>query len=182
MDYILSWDTVLDFVNLVNSNIGSIADWIGVLGAFSAIGALYQLLMNKKERKRLMQKVSVVLKCKDDERTISPLMIVRRKDITRAELQGILGTIKLADGKTSRYRISHTNSSEFWADIEKLQKSNKKEGDVLVIPCSAEEIEQFDPDVIHGTKASKPFPDVVKHCFCFLGFVLYEIVIRRGWY
>ena len=92
-----------------------------------------------------------MLQCTKDDRKIKPLMVVRRKDITRAELQGILGTIKLTDPEQSRYTLSHINTRSFWEDIERLQVSDNKEGDTLEIPCTVEEIEQFDSSVIKGT-------------------------------
>ncbi|HWQ47602.1 MAG TPA: hypothetical protein VN414_01400 [Methanosarcina sp.] len=128
--------------------IGLVADVIGIVGAFSAFQALRQLLKQKKEKKRLNQIVSVVLECTKDNRKIVPLMVVRRKDITRAELQGILGTIKMKPSITGRYKLDHLNTKTFWTDIERLQASDHDDNDRLIIPCSPEEIEQFDPSVI----------------------------------
>ena len=148
MSCFFEWDCIVAFFYKFHTEVGIVADLIGIAGAATATAALWQLLKNKKEKKRLNQIVSVVLQCAEDERRIKPLMVVRRKDITRAELQGILGTIKLADPKQSRYSLSHINTSTFWEDIERLQASDKKEGDTLVIPCTVEEIEQFDSSVI----------------------------------
>lgn len=124
--------------------IGLVADIIGIIGAFSAFQALRQLLKQKKEKKRLNQIVSVVLQCTQDNRKIVPLMVVRRKDITRAELQGILGTIKMKPSITGRYKLDHLNTKKFWQDIEHLQASDNDDNDQLLIPCTPEEIEQFD--------------------------------------
>jgi hypothetical protein len=124
--------------------IGLVADIIGIIGAFSAFQALRQLLKQKKEKKRLNQIVSVVLQCTKDNRKIVPLMVVRRKDITRAELQGILGTIKMKHSITGRYKLDHLNTKKFWQDIESLQASDNDDNDQLLIPCTPEEIEQFD--------------------------------------
>lgn len=151
MSCFFEWDCIVAFFYEHKTVIGIYADLIGIAGALSAGGALWQLLRNKKEKKRLNQIVSVVLQCTKDDRRIKPLMVVRRKDITRAELQGILGTIKLTDPKQSRYTLSHINTRSFWEDIERLQASDNKEGDTLEIPCTVEEIEQFDSSVIKGT-------------------------------
>ncbi|MBN1928135.1 MAG: hypothetical protein JW764_01115 [Chlorobiaceae bacterium] len=134
----------------------SIRDWISfvseIIGALGIIPAGYagiRLYLQRKEKQRLNQIVSVMLECTETKQKIVPLMLVRRKDITRAELQGILGTIKMKeDGK--RYKLNHLNTKEFWADIERLQASDNKdsEHDKLVIPCSSKEIEQFDSDVV----------------------------------
>ena len=125
--------------------IGLIADIIGIGGAFSAGAALWQLMKTKKEQERLNHIVSVVLQCTEDTRQIIPLMVVRRKDITRAELQGILGTIKMAK-ENSRYKLSDLNSRKFWEDIEQIRASDND--NELIIPCSTEEIDQFDPSAI----------------------------------
>ena len=123
-----------------------IADICSIVGAITAGSALWQLLKQKKEKKRLSQIVTVELKCTEDDRKIIPLMVVRRKDITRAELQGILGTIKMREEK-SRYALGYLNTEAFWKNIESLQASDN-EYDCLVIPCSPKEIEQFDPTVL----------------------------------
>ncbi|NTW15906.1 MAG: hypothetical protein HGA41_00375 [Syntrophaceae bacterium] len=126
--------------------IGLIADIGSIIGAFAAVLALWQLLKQKMEKKRLSQTVSVVLRCTEDTRQITPLMVVRRKDITRAELQGIIGTIKMRE-KKSRYDLDYLTKKEFWMNIETLQKSDSEQ-DRLVIPCSPKEMDQFDPSVL----------------------------------
>lgn len=125
--------------------ISLIADIIGIGGAFSAGAALWQLLKTKKEHERLNHIVSVVLQCTEDNRQIIPMMVVRRKDITRAELQGILGTIQMAQAH-NRYKLSDLNSRIFWEDIERIRASEND--NELIIPCSSKEIEQFDPSTI----------------------------------
>lgn len=127
------------------TSIGLIADIIGIGGAFSAGAAWWQLMKTKKEHERLNHIVSVALQCTEDTRQIIPLMVVRRKDITRAELQGILGTIKMAK-EHSRYKLSDLNSRKFWEDIEQIRASDSD--NELIIPCSTEEIDQFDPSAI----------------------------------
>jgi hypothetical protein len=126
------------------------SDFISMGGAVSAVLALRQLLKQRKEKKRLNEIVSVVLESTDKKQKIVPLMVVKRKDITRAELQGILGTIKMRPSSNGRYKLDHLNTKKFWQDIERLQSSDKKmpDHDKLLIPCSPEEIEQFDPSVI----------------------------------
>ncbi len=134
---------IYSFLNNNIPIIGLVSDFICIGGAFSAVAAWRKLKKAEKENERLNHIVSVVLQCKTDNRRIVPLMVVRRKHITRAELQGILGTIKLVPSKT-RYTLSHLNSREFWQDIERIQASDNDDDDKLIIPCSSEEIEQFD--------------------------------------
>lgn len=124
--------------------IGLVSSVIPIIGAPVVLWGIWQLFLNYKEGKRLNQIVSVVLECTDNKRKIVPLMVVRRKDITRAELQGILGTIKMKPSITGRYKLDHLNTKAFWQDIERLQASKHDDNDQLIIPCSPEEIEQFD--------------------------------------
>ncbi len=124
--------------------IGFFSSVITIIGAPLVLWGIWQLFQNYKEGKRLNQIVSVVLQCDKDNRKIVPLMVVRRKDITRAELQGILGTIKMKPSNTGRYKLNHLNTKKFWQDIERLQASDNEDNDQLLIPCTPEEIEQFD--------------------------------------
>jgi len=130
----------MDFI----SGIGLVSSVVTIIGAPLVLWGIWQLFLNYKEAKRLNQIVSVVLECIDNKRKIVPLMVVRRKDITRAELQGILGTIKMKPSITGRYKLDHLNTKAFWQDIERLQASDNDDNDQLLIPCSPEEIEQFD--------------------------------------
>jgi hypothetical protein len=122
--------------------IGLVSSVITIVGAPLVLWGIWQLFQNYKEGKRLNQIVSVVLQCTKDNRKIVPLMVVRRKDITRAELQGILGTIKMK--KSGRYELDYLNTKKFWQDIERLQSSDNDDNDQLLIPCSPQEIDQFD--------------------------------------
>lgn len=134
----------MDFVTVI----GLASSVITVIGSPLVLWGIWQLFLIYKERKRLAQIVSVVLVCTDRERKIVPMMTVRRKDITRAELQGILGTIKMKPSITGRYKLDHLNTKTFWQDIEHLQASKHDDNDRLIIPCTPEEIDQFDPSVI----------------------------------
>ena len=134
----------MDFV----TGIGLASSVITVIGSPLVLWGIWQLFLNYTERKRLAQIVSVVLVCTDKKRKIVPMMTVRRKDITRAELQGILGTIKMKPSITGRYKLDHLNTKTFWQDIEHLQASKHDNNDRLIIPCTPEEIDQFDPSVI----------------------------------
>jgi hypothetical protein len=124
--------------------IGLLSSMITIIGAPLVLWGIWQLFLNYKKEKRLNQIVSVVLQCTEDDRKIVPLMVVRRKDITRAELQGILGTIKMKPSITGRYKLDHLNTKKFWQDIEHLQDTKHDGNDRLIIPCSPKEIEQFD--------------------------------------
>lgn len=129
-------------------------EWFSlILDFITAIGATYsaiRLYWQWTEKQRLNQIVSVVLECIDKKQKIVPLMHVRRRNITRAEVQGILRTIRMRDPKSGFYNLAHLNTKKFGDDIELLQDSDYK-GDahnMLIIPCSPEEIEQFDPMLV----------------------------------
>ena len=130
----------MDFI----TGVGLVSSVITIIGAPLVLWGIWQLFLNYKEGKRLNQIVSVVLHCTVDNRKIVPLMVVRRKDITRAELQGILGTIKMKPSITGRYKLDHLNTKKFWQDIERLQASDNDDNDQLLIPCTPQEIDQFD--------------------------------------
>lgn len=68
---------------------------------------------------------------------------IRRKDLTRAELQGMLGMLPMKVAR-DRYVLSALNTAEFFKELEQAQvSSNVKE---VKITCDAVELEQFDGD------------------------------------
>jgi len=72
-------------------------------------------------------------------------MRMRRRNVTRAEIQGILRTIKMKDSNAGFYRLSYLETEEYWKAIEQIQESDDC---TFVIPCSPKDIEQFDDDVV----------------------------------
>ncbi len=121
-----------------------------VIGAPSALISLFLLYRQLIEKKRLNQLVSVVLRCTDNKRKITPEIQLRRKYTTRAEVQGVLGTIKMRE-ESKRYKLEYLNKKRFGDDIESLQDPGKKgvKHNLIVIECSPEEIEQFDPAAVN---------------------------------
>jgi len=71
---------------------------------------------------------------------------LRRADLTRAELLGRLGMVPVKKDQKGeeqkRFTISYFNSKEFFERLNALILGNGS--DVLIIPCSKEEFEQFD--------------------------------------
>jgi len=117
----------MDFI----TSVGFVSSVITIIGAPLVLWGIWLLFLNYKEGKRLNQIVSVVLQCDKDNRKI-------------VELQGILGTIKMKPSITGRYKLDHLNTKKFWQDIEHLQASDNDDNDQLIIPCTPEEIGQFD--------------------------------------
>ncbi|MEL6903219.1 MAG: hypothetical protein AAFP07_19960 [Cyanobacteria bacterium J06606_4] len=65
---------------------------------------------------------------------------VRRGQLTRAEILGRIGMIPTKAG--GRFIIAYVNSPSFLEDIEKVLDSRSNA--IIRIPCTQQEIEQFD--------------------------------------
>lgn len=139
-----------------------VSDVCSVVGLPSALISLFLLYRQWIEKQRLNQLVSVVLRCTDNKRKITPEIQLRRKYTTRSEVQGVLGTIKMRE-EGKRYKLEYLNKKRFGDDIESLQDPGN-EGDKhnqIVIECSPEEIEQFDPAAVKTMQEWNLFPDVI---------------------
>ena len=68
---------------------------------------------------------------------------IRRKNLTRAELQGLLGMLPMKVAK-DRYVLSVLNTADFFQILEEAQIS--REIDEINIICDASEIAQFDSE------------------------------------
>ena len=120
-----------------------IADIAGVGGA---IFALLAWLKSKKikedldeEKAKQNRKVRVILQY-GGKRTIELPVAIRRAELARAEVLGRLGMIPTKNG--NRFSLDYLNKPEFLQLIDQIA-GGTKEG-TLVIPCTQEEIEQFD--------------------------------------
>jgi hypothetical protein len=123
--------------------ISLIADFIGILGGIFAFLAWVQARqIDKKieqERKRQNKRIKVIL-CNGMQPLELPIEL-RRAELTRAEILGRIGMIPMKE-KGKRFSLGHLNTSEFLRRINEIIEGN---GDsVLVIPCTEEELNQFD--------------------------------------
>ncbi|MCL4832355.1 MAG: hypothetical protein KJZ86_07940 [Caldilineaceae bacterium] len=125
------------------SGLGILSDLIGVLGALFALGAWIQTRLLQKqirmEEERINQKITLVLE--NEQQSIELPFEVRRADLTRAEVLGLIGMISMKE-PGRRFSLSYLSKPEF---LHKLNQILQSSGDaVLNVPCSKDEIEQFD--------------------------------------
>lgn len=130
-----------------NVKFGFIADVLSVLGALFAFFGWLSLKINnrnnKRENTRLNKSIDIILKNTEDAREIIAPFRLRRKDMTRSEILGVIGMIPLKDHlKNQRFsHIEYLQTSDFWRDVEKVKDSAKDEK--IIIPCSQTEFDQF---------------------------------------
>ena len=117
---------------------------LGILGTYYSWNAwseskrTQQLL--EKEEARKNEKIKVVLTDGKNEHILPP---IRRRDISRSEIQGRLGVIPMK-AKGERYSIEFTNSSDFYRQIDLIsEKSCETDSSRLIINCTGEELAQF---------------------------------------
>lgn len=125
-----------------------IADVVGIAGAVFALFAwikarqIQQTLEQEKQRRN--QKVSIVLKYKEDKYQL-PVKI-QRSEITRAEILGLLGMIPIKQPiaeKQIRFSLPYLSKPDFQIGMNEVIEGD---GDaVLTIDCEKEEVlNQFD--------------------------------------
>ncbi|MBF0585470.1 LapA family protein [Prosthecochloris sp. N3] len=131
-----------------SQSFGLIADLIGIAGAFFALFAwlwsIWSMVRASKEKKRLRQRIPVVLKTRESLRSLELPVHFRRDELNRQELMGRIGMIPMKK-KGKRFEIRYTNQPDFLEAINRIKESSVLEP--LVIPCSDEEIEQFDVSI-----------------------------------
>ncbi len=140
----------MDFTNIVTLfngtfHFGFFADVLSVIGSVFAFFAWTQAKINSKqmtkEKERMNSRIKIILTENVSKRQILLPVHLRRLELTRAELLGRIGMIPRKN-KSEFFVLSYLNSSSFFQELNRIQTSNQEEN--LVIPCSREEIEQFD--------------------------------------
>lgn len=112
-----------------------LANAIGIVSAVSAFVASSLNLWNNNQL--------ITLKIQNRETNVFyelPMKIVRYQT-SRSEILGLLGMIPLLESRNRRYSISYLSTIPFLEQIREVQDMKK---DVLVIPCSDQEFQQFD--------------------------------------
>lgn len=134
--------------------LGTIADIIGILGAIFALGAWLQTRLLQKrlqeEEQRRNQEVKVVLQHNGHSVEL-PLKLLR-SELTRAEVMGRLGMMPMKIPGI-RFSLKYVSNPQFVHDIDEIRRGSSDKS-VLVIPCTQQEIEQFDLPL--NTKPSAP--------------------------
>ncbi|MGB1258311.1 MAG: hypothetical protein ACPG51_20725 [Thiolinea sp.] len=126
MNWMLFWD-VLNKVSIV----------AGLAALLVSISIRWYL--RRKER-RDHDLINVRLRVAEDA-VLSMQGHIRRKDLTRAEVLGMLGMLPMREtGK--RFELTALSSKAFFDDLEAAQVNPKV--NEVVIPCSVAELAQFD--------------------------------------
>jgi hypothetical protein len=124
---------------------GIFADLIGVVGGIYAFLAWYRVKSLQKDlaedRKSKNNQIEVKLRLIDGKAEIQLPVELRREELTRAELLGRIGMMPMKE-KGKRFSIEYLSEREFLRKLYQLAISNKVSE--LIIPCSKEELEQFD--------------------------------------
>ncbi len=135
--YLLTWKAV--------ENTSTI---FGLLGSIFALFAWIQagiISRNiKKEKERLNQEIKIVLQGDDDDHVISLPLALRRRELTRSELLGLLGMLPMKN-KGKRYEIRFLNTADFREAMSRVQDATEET--VMTIPCTNKEIDQFNGGV-----------------------------------
>jgi len=92
----------------------------------------------QKERQRQAQLIQIVLKNIQTNAEIALPIRLRRSEVTRSEVQGLIGMVCVSG---ERYILAHLASPVFGEALEKVKASATD--DLLVIPCSNTEFNQF---------------------------------------
>lgn len=133
----------------------SVPDYIGIVTGIVSIiiwflSARTWFLVKRREE-RDNQRITIKLQHEDDTRQITLPAHPRRRDLTRGEIQGLVGTLPVAasppgGGSQPRYRIAFFLKDEFYPKLEELQEDESKSE--LIITCTAAEWNQFDIEQI----------------------------------
>ncbi len=135
----------MDLTNIVKLfngtfQFGFFADVLSVVGAFLSAFAWLQGKANGKQI-RLNSEIKVILWNELTQRELVLPIHLRRIDVSRPELLGRIGMIPRKN-KSEFFVLSYLNSPSFFQELNRIQESDK-EGN-LVIPCSLDEMDQFD--------------------------------------
>lgn len=117
--------------------IGNLSNVFGTVGGIAAI-ALW--VANRRSARLSQETVNVKLKIQGEGREIAlPLEIIRR-DLSRAELLGRIGMLPMKKAGV-RFALRELGTPAVMRALNAVVKGETNE---LVIPATAEEVEQFD--------------------------------------
>lgn len=119
-----------------------------ILDKLGIVAGVFSLLVSLSIRAYLWRKekqdnalIDIRLYCPEPEITITLQGQIRRKNLTRAEVQGLLGILPMRE-KGKRYELQALNQKAFFDALEEAQVNGAIQE--LVITCSEQELEQFD--------------------------------------
>ncbi len=144
----IDWNLLAQYADVI----GIISAVIGVITTIFAAYAGYQAKKireetqkkEEQEKERANQKIKFVLKIKETNKIIKPLIpSIRRAELNRAEVMGILGMIPMIKEKErERFKLNYVNKQEFIDELNRISNSDKPE--TFIIYCREEELTQFD--------------------------------------
>lgn len=117
-----------------------VGDVSNIFGTFGGLAAIALWFGQRRAKKLSEATVKVVLRIEGEGREIVlPLEIIRR-DVSRAELLGRIGMIPMRKAG-ARFALRNIGTPAVMREINRVSRG---ETNVLAIPASAEEVEQFD--------------------------------------
>ncbi len=127
--------------------LGNISTVIGLAGSGFALLAWIQAKAisrnTRNEKARLNQEVKIILQDKDDTHKIECPFALRRKELARDEVLGVIGMLPMVKQiERTRFNIHFLSTADFREVLSRVQDSADEY--TLVIRCSNEEIDQFD--------------------------------------
>jgi hypothetical protein len=127
----MSWAVIWDVLDKIGIAAGIVALMVSI--------SIRIYLWRKEQRDNDL--IDIRLQCLEPEVLITLQGQIRRKNLTRAEVQGLLGILPMKE-KGKRYDLPYLNQKAFFDALEEAQVS----GDVreLSIKCSPNELKQFD--------------------------------------
>lgn len=120
----------------------SYTDKIGIVAAFIAMVFSFWGWFNQKRKERRDNTLIYIrLRCNEPLVTITLQGQIRRKDLTRAEVLGLLGMLPMKT-KGQRYELAELNRHVFFGKLEDAQINGAVNEVVILI--TREELHQFD--------------------------------------
>ncbi|HPY39179.1 MAG TPA: hypothetical protein PLM98_01570 [Thiolinea sp.] len=123
-----------------------ILDKIGILaGVFGLLVSLSIRAYLWRKEKQDNALIDIRLHCTEPETKITLQGQIRRKNLTRAEVQGLLGILPMKE-KGKRYELQALNHKAFFDALEEAQVNTSIYE--LIIACTAQELAQFELDLL----------------------------------
>lgn len=111
-----------------------------VAGVFAAIVSAAIWLRMRNAEQKLQEDVRVLLRLQGEGREIDLPLALKRRDLGRAELLGRLGMLPMRQ-KGARFALRALATPAFMRALNDVVEGKTS---TLVVPCTAEEIDQFD--------------------------------------
>lgn len=124
----------MDFTNVM----GLVADFFGA--TMGILTVLIYLKLRALDQLDEEVKVFLTFSSNESEKKVELPLLMRRRDLTRAEFLGRMGMIPMRV-KGSRFSLRHLSTPEF---IQGINEVTDRKSNTLLIPASQEEIDQFD--------------------------------------